>query len=112
MILELHLEWVIFNNLVYLVILFLEAQGILMLQTGTNGAAIIINSSNDTIINNASTHLSTLFISGTSIFQNAVSCNSTLNITNATTCNSTLNITIILTLGNNSGLYLNKASNS
>ena len=32
---------------------------------------------------NASTHSSTLFVSGTSIFQNAVSCNSTFHVTNS-----------------------------
>ena len=51
-------------------------------------------------LNNPCTFISTLFVSGTSIFQNASTCNSTLNISN------------VLTLGSNSGLYLNNASNS
>ena len=55
----------------------------LIFQTGAGTSAISINPSNNIIMFNASTHSSTLFVSGTSIFQNAVSCNSTFYVTNS-----------------------------
>ena len=51
-------------------------------------------------LNNPCTFIFTLFVSGTTIFQNA------------STCLNTLNILGILTLGSDSALHLNNASNS
>ena len=96
----------------------------LILQSGAGGAALYIDQYNNVVLDNPSTCLSSLNISGVTTLLNNATCMNNLNIVgslnvsnttilnNNATCGSTLNLVGLLTLGNNSGLYLNNTNNT